>query len=613
MSLKKFLFIYLIQAGLLTNVLYAQDSTPWWNDTVFYEIFVRSFYDSNGDGIGDLQGLIQKLDYLNDGDSTTVIDLGITGIWLMPVSPSPSYHGYDVTDYRNIEEDYGALEDFKALVDSAHARGIKVIIDFVMNHSSVKHPWFTDSASSTSSPFREWYIWEKNNPGYNGTWGQPVWHFMNGAYYFGMFWSGMPDLNYRTEAVKIEMFDAVRFWLEEMNVDGFRLDAIKHLFEDGEVMEHVPETLDFFKEFRIFYKSVDPNAMAVGEVWSSTSEIAPYSDGTGIDFCFEFDISGSIIGAINKSQPDLISNKMDEVLNSYPSLQYAPFLSNHDNNRVFEQLSQDVNKMKLAAAIYLTLPGVPFIYYGEEIGMIGSGPDENKRTPMQWTGGTNAGFTSGSPWYSVQANSGNQNVMDLQSDENSLWHRYRKLISLRNSHQPLRTGDYVPVSSNDSELLSYARRTDEEIVVVVHNFRNNTVRNPILTLSSSNLHAGNYYVTSGMTGGNIIGNVSIDNSGGFMKWQPQMDIRSKRTAILHVDPSIKTSVASVTFDVTLPNSTPVNSDIYFAGTFNFWDPGPDQTGTDGNDHDLLMTSIGENHYQITLTLNTGQLKMRSKK
>ncbi|MBN1965655.1 MAG: alpha-amylase, partial [Anaerolineae bacterium] len=172
------------------------EALPWWNDRVFYEVFVRSFYDSDGDGIGDLRGLIERLDYLNDGDPATTDDLGITGIWLMPIAQSPSYHGYDVTDYYTIEEDYGTNADFLELMGAAHARGIVVIVDLVMNHTSSEHPWFVASAAGDPA-YTDWYLWRDDNPGYVSPWGSPTWHLAdNGRYYFGLFWSGMPDLNY---------------------------------------------------------------------------------------------------------------------------------------------------------------------------------------------------------------------------------------------------------------------------------------------------------------------------------------------------------------------------------------------------------------------------------
>jgi len=481
------------------------------------------------------------LNYLNDGNPATNTDLGVTGLWLMPISESPSYHGYDVTDYRSIERDYGTLADFHALIDSAHSRGIKVVIDFVMNHSSSQHPWFVGSASSTASPYRDWYTWSSFDPGYRGPWGQQVWHSRNGAYYFGIFWSGMPDLNYANAQVKNEIFDTAKFWLETMKVDGFRLDAIKHLIEAGTVMENAPATIEFLKTFRQFYKNVQPEAMVVGEVWSNTNEIAPYVDGTKVDFCFEFPLAGAIINAVNSGQPGGIRNQMQTILQSYPALQYAPFLTNHDQDRVFGLFRENDVKMKLAAAIYLTLPGIPFIYYGEETGMTGSGADENKRTPMQWSRAANAGFTTGRPWYAVNPNYAAFNVQDMQADQTSLWQWYRSLISARNAHEALRRGDYAAVSSASASLLAFARRTNNEVVIALHNFSNQTLSNPGLALGASNLSAGAHAVQEILSGKNL-GTVTIDHAGGFANWQPAVDLPAQGTNLLRIDPAVTTAV-----------------------------------------------------------------------
>ncbi|MGH7599979.1 MAG: alpha-amylase family glycosyl hydrolase, partial [bacterium] len=540
-QLKSLLLLFAIAACFSSSSSFAQQQTYWWNDAVFYEIFVRSFYDSNGDGVGDLRGLIQKLDYLNDGNPATGADLGVTGIWLMPISESPSYHGYDVTDYRSIERDYGTLADFHALIDSAHARGIKVVIDFVMNHSSEFHPWFVNSASSPNSTYRNWYTWRNPNPGFPGPWGQQVWHLRNGAYYFGLFWSGMPDLNYANEAVKNEMFDMAKFWLETMRVDGFRLDAIKHLFEAGTIMENVPATFEFLKTFRQFYKNVKPEAMVVGEVWSSTNNIVPYVDGTKVDFCFEFPLATAIINAVNVGQPGEIKNQMQAVVPSYPDLQYAPFLTNHDQDRVFGAFGLNFAKMKLAAAIYLTLPGIPFMYYGEEIGMIGSGRDENKRTPMQWNNGRNAGFTTGTPWYPVNSNYVVFNVQTMQVDQSSVWQWYRKLITARHAHEALRRGDYGNVSSDNDNLYAFARRTNNETIIVLHNFLNQVISNPSLTLAASRLSAGTHAVQE-ILSGKTAGTVLINNGGGFTNWRPAVDLPAQGTAILRIDPAVITAV-----------------------------------------------------------------------
>jgi glycosidase len=212
---------------------------PWWNDTVFYEVFLRSFYDSNGDGIGDINGLIEKLDYLNDGDPKTKTDLGITGIWLMPIFPSPSYHGYDVKDYYEINPDYGTMEDFNRLLEEAHLRGIRIVIDFVINHTSTEHPWFIEARKGEDSLYRNLYIWSEQKPDYLGPWGQPVWHAnYDQTYYYGVFWSGMPDLNFENQEVTNEINRIAAFWLEDIGVDGFRVDGARHLIEDGDIQKN---------------------------------------------------------------------------------------------------------------------------------------------------------------------------------------------------------------------------------------------------------------------------------------------------------------------------------------------------------------------------------------
>ena len=265
---------------------------PWWNDTTFYEIFVRSFYDSDGDGIGDLNGLIGKLDYLNDGDPTITSDpstssghdLGVTGIWLMPIMASPSYHGYDVTDYYQVNPEYGTNEDFKRLIEDAHKRGIRVIIDLVLNHTSAEHPWFIES-QEPGSPKRDWYVWSNEEPQGKG------WHpGKNGGYYYGYFGEHMPDLNYKNPAVTEEMYKVVRFWLEQMGADGFRLDAVKYLYEDGKRIEHTPATHEWLKDFNKFYKGIAPQAFTVGEVWDDSGTAAKYV-GDELDATFDFGLA----------------------------------------------------------------------------------------------------------------------------------------------------------------------------------------------------------------------------------------------------------------------------------------------------------------------------------
>ncbi|MEO1022731.1 MAG: alpha-amylase family glycosyl hydrolase, partial [Bacteroidota bacterium] len=396
------------------------ESPKWWNERVFYEIFVRSFYDSDGDGIGDFNGMTEKLDYLNDGDPTTTTDLGITGIWLMPIHPSPSYHGYDVTDYREVNPQYGTMDEFKAFLDAAHERGIAVIIDFVMNHSSSQHPWFQQSASGNSF-YRDFYRWSDTNPGYSGPWGQQVWHQRNSDYYYGLFWGGMPDINYDNEAVKDSIFSAATFWLEEVGVDGFRQDAVLYIDEDDGNLKNTQGTFDFWEEFNLHVKNINADAFNVGEAWEPTDIVLQYISNDRLDYAFEFDLAGSILNAVNSGTASSLISQMQKVYDAYPFLQYGTFLTNHDQNRVMNVLGQDINKAKLAASLYLTLPGIPYLYYGEEVGMLGQKPDENIRLPMQWSAASNAGFTTGSPWRTPNSNFRDFNVAQQDTTEGSLF------------------------------------------------------------------------------------------------------------------------------------------------------------------------------------------------
>ncbi len=485
----------------------------WWNDDVFYEVFVRSFYDSDGNGHGDFQGLIQKLDYLNDGNPATTDDLGITAIWLMPIFPSPSYHGYDVTDYRDVNSQYGTMNDFKLFLEEAHQRGIKVIIDFVVNHTSSQHPWFMDSDDGVDAEKRDWYNWEAANPGYAGPWGQSVWHSRNGAFYYGIFWSGMPDLNFKNQDVTSEIKDITEFWFSEIGVDGFRIDAAKHLIEEGAIQENTQATLGWWREFYEFQKNLDPGLLSVGEVWTSTANVIPYTD-QRLDYCFEFDLSYAIIDAAKNGNATGLKNKIQEVVDSYPELQYGTFLTNHDQNRVIEELSGDIGKSKLAASILLTLPGVPYLYYGEEIGMKGVKPDEDIRRPMQWTAGAKAGFTTGTPWRSINSNYATFNVVTMQNDPNSLWNHYRKLIHARTSQESLRRGNYQLVTSSSSTVLPYVRISENETSLILHNLGSEAQLNVQLSVTNSEIQPGTYSVTEILTE-NIVGNVVINGSGGF--------------------------------------------------------------------------------------------------
>jgi len=449
---------------------------PWWNDAVFYEVFVRSFYDSDGDGVGDLPGLIEKLDYLNDGDPATGSDLGVTGIWLMPIAQSPSYHGYDVVDYKAIDDEYGTGEDFTRLIDEAHRRGIKVIVDLVVNHTSAQHPWFMESIDP-ASPKHDWYIWSAEPAG-------PNWHDVGKSEkYYGYFGGHMPDLNYDNPAVTEAMFDIVRFWLEEMHVDGFRLDAIKYIAEEGRTVEHAPATFEWLEDFHKFYKGIDPYAFTVGEVWAETM-IAEYYVPDKVDAVFEFSLAEAMLQSAQLGDRARVERAQTNVNKTYPPGQFATFLANHDQNRTRSRMKAE-GQAFVAASLQLLYPGVPFIYYGEEIGMKGEKPDEDIRRPMQWT--AEGGFTTGEPWRAYYDDLAERSVAGQESDRTSLLNHYRSLIGLRNTYPALRTGSWQPVTAPKEQAAVYAfmRTLGEERFLVLINLGDEPVTDYQLSLEAA--------------------------------------------------------------------------------------------------------------------------------
>lgn len=497
-----------------------ESALPWWNDAVFYQVFVRSFQDSdtgeNCDGIGDLRGLIDKLDYLNDGDPATDDDLGITGIWLMPIQQSPSYHGYDILDFYEIEKDFGTNEDFKELVAEAHARGIKVIIDLVINHVSDAHPWFADAFENLSR--RDWFLWSQEQPGYKGPWGQTVWHERVGTHYYGIFGPQMPDLNFENPEVTEEIHRIARFWLEEMGIDGFRLDAIRHLIEDGPEQSNTPETHTWLRDFYTFYKSVDPDAFTVGEVWDASANVVPYITDKELDLAFEFDLADAILGAVQSGEAEKLYAQQALVWELYPPHQVATFLRNHDQSRTMTVLEGDIGEAKAATTILLTLPGVPFLYYGEEIGMYGDKPDPDIRTPMQWTPGPHAGFSTCEPWRAVNDGYETTNVATESADPGSLLNLYRALIHLRNTHPALRHGAYLPVEADNAAVFAFLRHLDGETMLVVVNVSDAAVSDYGLSLDASALRGR--HRSAEVLHGASSADLRLNRQGGFRGYQP---------------------------------------------------------------------------------------------
>jgi glycosidase len=410
----------------------------------YYEIFVYSFYDSDGDGIGDINGVISKLDYIQD-------ELGFNGIWLMPVMPSPTYHKYDVTDYYDIDQQYGTLEDFKKLSEECDKRDIKLIIDFVFNHTSAKHPWFKKAVSyletlqegeepgPVACPSVEYYHFTRENNGSKSYYraGTSDW------YYEGVFWDQMPDLALESKALRGELEKIVKFWLN-LGVDGFRLDAAKEYYTGD-----TPKNVEVLKWFSDYVTSVKPDAYIVGEVWDEQEAISNYYQ-SGVTSFFNFPLAqydGLIVSTVRKlgsksasSYAKNLITMQQKYTESNPDYIDAPFISNHDTTRISAMCMNDASLMKMSAGLLLMQSGNPFVYYGEEIGMNSKGDkDENKRLPMQWSRTDATGMTKGP----ADADTVEQKfpaVEEQKKDQSSLFNYYKRAIRIRNENPEIARG-----------------------------------------------------------------------------------------------------------------------------------------------------------------------------
>jgi glycosidase len=434
--------------------------TPHWSEVVWYEVFVRSFQDSDGDGIGDLRGLIERLPYLSG--------LGVGGLWLMPIYPSPSYHGYDVTDYTGVNPEYGDEADLVELVERAHELGIRVILDFVPNHTSSAHPWFR-AALAGDETFRAYYRFERDPPPMRGTRGGNAWHLApDGTSYLGLFSERMPDLNLANPAVTAELQAAALHWLE-LGVDGFRIDAIQHLIEgpDGQI-SNTPETYEWVRAFEAYVHEVAPHAFLVGETWTEMPAIVRYHTAGNLDMSFDYPLWKVLLSALQSRSAADLADTLAQERKLYPEgAVRGTFLDNHDQTRLATRLSiprRDEARLKLAAGLLLTLPGTPFVYYGDEIGMP-DGPgvfDVEKRTPMRWEA-VDAdglfGFSTAQPWTDPGRGIPGVSVAEQDADPASLLNHYRHLAALRNSHEALRSGDWSVVPTGSSRAVLALVRT----------------------------------------------------------------------------------------------------------------------------------------------------------
>ena len=482
----------------------------WWQRGIFYQIYPRSFQDSNGDGIGDLQGIIARLPYLRD--------LGVDAIWLSPVFPSPmADFGYDISDYTGIDPIFGTMADCEALIGAAHDVGLKLILDLVPNHTSDRHPWFVESRSSRSNPKRDWYIWRdgdaRGGPPTNwlSEFGGSAWQYddASGQYYYHAFLAQQPDLNWRNPDVRRAMYDVMRFWLRK-GVDGFRVDVIWHLIKDEQFRDNPPnpdfrtgrppherllplyttdrpEVQELVAEMRRVIDEFDHRVL-IGEIYLPVERLVSYygKDLLGAQMPFNFAL---LSAAWNGRALEKIIAEYEHALpgGAWPNW----VLGNHDRPRVASRIGKE--QAKVAAMLLLTLRGTPTLYYGDEIGMhqvaiapaqvqdpfeknvpgIGVGRD-GCRTPMQWDATANAGFSRGKPWLPIADDFVRQNVLDLKDDATSILNVYLALIRLRRASPELTSGTYEPVAAEDN-LLIYRRRSASLAIVVVLNLASDPV------------------------------------------------------------------------------------------------------------------------------------------
>lgn len=512
----------------------ARSNTDWGHGGVCYEIFVRSFFDSDGDGVGDIQGLTRKLDYINDGNPATTRDLGVNCIWLMPIAQSPSYHGYDVTNYYEVNRDYGTNADFKRFMTEAHRRGIRVLVDLVLNHTSSEHPYFQSALMDSASPYRSWYLWSPVQKKAKG-WEAPVWHRnpFREEYYYGLFWSGMPDLNLLNPQVKAEVKKISRYWLKDMGVDGFRLDAAAHFIEAPDTVMNASGNNPWLRDFESEIKRISPNAFTVGEVTYDSPEtiLRYYPD--QLDSYFTFQIANLLIDAARTGSAAKLIPALAYSQKTFPPGRWSPFLRNHDQTRTMTELNGDFAKAKVAAALLLTLPGFPFVYYGEEIGMTGNKPDPRLRTPMHWRKTRAAGFTTGMAWEPLQPDSMTANVEAQENDRRSLLNHYRALIHLRSENPAIGSGDFVPLVTGNDGVAAYLRRNGNRNVIVVANLGASRAGGIQLSSDKGALPAGTYSARS-LFGNSGNTTFRVNEAGSISGWTPVPSLEAFTVHIIDI-------------------------------------------------------------------------------
>jgi glycosidase len=499
-------------ASLETEVLeVAGLENRWWHEAIVYEIWPRSFMDADGDGNGDFNGITARLDYLED--------LGVEAIWFTPIFEAPSYHGYDFVSFTELEGDYGTMAEFEAMLQEAHDRDIRIILDLVINHISNQHPWFLKSAAGDPR-YDDYFIWKDERPeGWGKAWtDEPdpaaVWHWHpeREAYYYAVFGPTQPDVNLANPTVVEEMFAMARFWLEK-GVDGFRLDAVRYAVEEtrpeGPDQADSPATIAFWTAFAEHVRTIDPEALLVGEAWADMPTVGLYRDeGRGLDSSFEFDFGYAVTNLLSGQSSEAIFGSTGDGSRSTgreslwenlvqrnevaPLAYFSPFLTNHDQPRIMHTLGNDPARMRVAASLLLTSPGTTYLYYGEEIGMTQPkvGSHTYMRAIMQWEPTPSAGFNDtaafwiddprwsqylddGQPWWSAyweetRSQPGNT-VAEQEKDPDSLLHHYRKLIGAREALPAIATPKQITFFRVDHPavwLLHFADESGDALVVI---------------------------------------------------------------------------------------------------------------------------------------------------
>ena len=489
-------------ARLAAGPVHNPPMQPWWTHAVIYEIYVRSFQDSDGDGVGDLRGIARRLDYLKS--------LGVDAIWLTPFYPSPNADfGYDVSNYTDVAAEYGTMKDWDVLVHEARRRGIRVLVDLVVNHSSDQHPWFRESRASRDSPKRDWYVWRDGKAGdqpptnWQSIFGGPAWTRdpVTGQWYYHIFLPEQPDLNWASPGLRAAMFDVVRFWLDR-GARGFRLDATPYLFEDPAWPDDPdpkagapvwlkpyssgrPETHGVLRELRAILDRYPGDRTLLGEsATGSIDELAAVYGARHDEINLPMDF---LFANLSRLDATAFKRQVDDAQTKLRGEPPVFFLSSHDRSRQATQFGDGVHNdqiAKLTAALTLTQRGVALLYYGEELGMADLpaadlkafplGPTRPRadardaaRTPMQWSDSHAAGFTTGKPWLPVQVAADRYNVAAEQRDPDSVYRWYRALLHLRHADPALREGGYVPLESGNPSVFAFGRSADAHHRVLV--------------------------------------------------------------------------------------------------------------------------------------------------